>query len=121
MEKEDFKFVIENSNKQKIRIFFSSLIIFLIIIGLGLLVTPIIFLFFYDISNSGDGYMAAPFILLGAGAISSPLIYDTFKPHENNVVELMTPTFNHLFTKQTTFNIHITSKETLMILLKNIS
>ncbi len=36
-----------------------------IIIGLGLLVTPIIFLFFYDISNSGDGYMAAPFILLG--------------------------------------------------------
>lgn len=46
------------------------------------------------------------------------LIYDTFKPHENNVVELMTPSLNHLFTKQTTFNIHITSKETLMLLLK---
>ena len=36
MEKEDLRFVIENTNKQKIRVFFTSLIIFLIIIGLGL-------------------------------------------------------------------------------------
>lgn len=46
------------------------------------------------------------------------LIYDNFKPHETNVVENMEPTFKHLFTKQTTFNIHITSVETLMVLLK---
>ncbi len=46
------------------------------------------------------------------------LIYETFRPHENNVIESMTSSFEHLFTKQTTFNIHITDVETLLILLK---
>lgn len=46
------------------------------------------------------------------------IIYDTFRPHENNVIENMGSTFKHILTNQTTFNIHITSVETLMILLK---
>ena len=46
------------------------------------------------------------------------LIYDSFKPHETNVVKNMESSFKHLFTKKTTFNIHITSVETLMLLLK---
>jgi len=46
------------------------------------------------------------------------LIYDTFKPHTSNVVEKMAPTFEHSFTKRTTFKIEIKSAETLLVLLK---
>ncbi|MBL4592709.1 MAG: methyltransferase domain-containing protein [Flavobacteriales bacterium] len=46
------------------------------------------------------------------------LIYDTFKPHENNVPEKMAPSFEHQATKKATFSIHITEVETLLILLK---
>ncbi|NQX96985.1 MAG: methyltransferase domain-containing protein [Flavobacteriales bacterium] len=46
------------------------------------------------------------------------LIYDTFKPHENNVPEKMGSSFELQATKKATFNIHITEVETLLILLK---
>jgi 23S rRNA (guanine745-N1)-methyltransferase len=46
------------------------------------------------------------------------LIYDSFRTHENNVIERMTPTFEHYATKKATFNIHITEVESLLILLK---
>lgn len=46
------------------------------------------------------------------------LIYETFKPHENNVSEKMTPTFKHQETINTTFKIHIRDKESLLTLLK---
>jgi len=45
------------------------------------------------------------------------LIYDTVRPHENNVIEKMAPPFHHHFTKKTTFKIHIKEVETLLILL----
>lgn len=46
------------------------------------------------------------------------LIYDTFKPHQNNVSEKMTPTFKHLNTINTSFNITIKDSESLLTLLK---
>jgi 23S rRNA (guanine745-N1)-methyltransferase len=46
------------------------------------------------------------------------LIYDTFKPHENNVPEKMTPTFEHQKTINTNFSIQITKVESLLTLLK---
>ncbi|MDF1672929.1 MAG: methyltransferase domain-containing protein [Vicingaceae bacterium] len=46
------------------------------------------------------------------------LIYDSFKPHENNVPEKMTPTFKHQETINTTFKIHITDQKSLLTLLK---
>lgn len=46
------------------------------------------------------------------------LIYDTFKPHENNVSEKMTPTFKHQETINTNFKIDITDNESLLTLLK---
>ena len=46
------------------------------------------------------------------------LIYDTFKPHENNVSEKMTPTFKHQETINTNFKIEITDNESLLTLLK---
>lgn len=50
MEKEDFKFVIENSNRQKIRVFFTSLIVFIVLIGLGFS----LFITFNDFDKSGN-------------------------------------------------------------------
>lgn len=46
------------------------------------------------------------------------LIYDTFKPHENNVPEKMASSFELQTTRKATFNIHITEVESLLILLK---
>lgn len=46
------------------------------------------------------------------------LIYDTFRPHTNNVVEKMMPLFEHDSTKRTTFKIDIKSAEELLFLLK---
>ena len=46
------------------------------------------------------------------------LIYDSFKPHENNVPEKMESSFKLQAIKKATFDIYITDVESLLILLK---